>query len=118
MSGKQWRLLLEQHSTGYVWPPDVNSDDSARSRFLNLKQMGVDKLASLKQRIAEARGQRRDSQTSDSASESSNPEPTQSANPELLPHLRDMFFAPQYAHGRYLFSAFYKPAGTITVMIS
>lgn len=77
--------------------------------------MGADKLASLKQRFAEARGQRRDSQTSDSASDTSNPEPTQSTHPEMLPHMRDMHFAPQYAHDRYMFSAFYKPTGAITV---
>lgn len=77
--------------------------------------MGADKLASLKQKIAEARGQRRDSQTSDSASDTSNSESTQSAHPEMLPHLRDMHFAPQFAHNRYLFSAFYKPSGALTV---
>lgn len=107
--------MLEQHSTGYVFPPDSNNDEGARSRLFNLKQMGVDKLASLKQKIAEARGQRRDSQTSDSASDSSNPESTQSPHPEMLPHLHNMHFAPQVAHNRYLFSAFYKPSSTLTV---
>jgi hypothetical protein len=75
--------------------------------------MGVDKLASLKQRLVEARGGRRDSQ-SDTASESSHSESTHSG-PELLPCLCDTFFAPQYARSRYLFSAFYKPTSLLTV---
>lgn len=78
--------------------------------------MGVDKLASLKQRFSEARGSRRDSQTSDTASESSHSESSHSG-PELLPHLCDTFFAPQYARNRYLFSAFYKPTSLLTVNI-
>lgn len=98
-----------------MFPPDSNNDENTRSRLSSLKQMGADKLASLKQRIAEARGQRRDSQTSDSASDTSISESSQSLHPEMLPHLRDMHFAPQYAHNRHLFSAFYKPSGTITV---
>lgn len=78
--------------------------------------MGADKLASLKQIIAEARGHRRDSQTSDTASEGSNPETTtQTLHPELLPHMRDVHFALQYANNRCLFSALYKPTSTITV---
>ncbi|KAJ8961052.1 hypothetical protein NQ314_005982 [Rhamnusium bicolor] len=118
-SGQQWRLILEHHSTGCLWPPDVNAqvDDSTRSRLYNLKQLGVDKLASLKQRLSEARGGRRDSQTSDTASESSHSDSNVSSHsgPELLPHLCDTFFAPQYARNRYLYSAFYKPTSLLTV---
>nr|XP_023021233.1 uncharacterized protein LOC111509680 isoform X1 [Leptinotarsa decemlineata] len=116
VSGQQWRLVLEHHSTGYLWPPETNTqaDDSNRSRLYNLKLLGIDKLASLKQRISEARGGRRDSQTSDTASESSHSEPTH-FGPELLPHLCDTYFAPQYARNRYLFSAFYKPTCLLTV---
>ncbi|XP_018572762.1 uncharacterized protein LOC108912084 isoform X2 [Anoplophora glabripennis] len=119
VSGQQWRLILEHHSTGYVWPPDANTqvDESGRSRLYNLKQLGVDKLASLKQRLSEARGGRRDSQTSDTASESSHSESNHStqSGPELLPHLCDTFFAPQNARNRYLFSAFYRPTSLLTV---
>ncbi|CAH1985984.1 unnamed protein product [Acanthoscelides obtectus] len=118
-SGQQWKLVLEHHSSGYIWPPDANnqSDDSTRSRLYNLKQMGVDKLASLRQRFSDARGGRRDSQTSDTTSESSHSESNHSVHsgPELLPHLCDTFFAPQYARNRYLFSAFYKPTSLLTV---
>nr|XP_015840194.1 PREDICTED: uncharacterized protein LOC103312885 [Tribolium castaneum] len=114
-SGQQWRLVLEQNSVGCLWPPESTnqSDDLTRSRLYNLKQMGVDKLASLKQRLVEARGGRRDSQ-SDTASESSHSESTHSG-PELLPCLCDTIFAPQYARNRYLFSAFYKPTSLLTV---
>ncbi|KAJ8969559.1 hypothetical protein NQ317_016591 [Molorchus minor] len=118
-SGQQWRFVLEHHSTGYIWPPDTNTqvDESTRSRLYNLKQLGVDKLASLKQRLSEARGNRRDSQTSDTASESSHSESIHSiqSGPELLPHLCDTYFAAQYARGRYLFTAFYKPTSLLTV---
>lgn len=107
--------MLEQTSVGYLWPPDAinQSDDSTRSRLYSLKQMGVDKLASLKQRLVEARGGRRDSQ-SDTASEGSHSESTHSG-PELLPCLCDTLFAPQYARNRYLFSALYKPTSLLTV---
>lgn len=86
-------------------------DDSTRSRLYSLKQMGVDKLASLKQRFTEGRGPRRDS---DSASESSHSDSAHSGL-ELLPHLCDTFFAPQFARNRCLFSAFYKPTSLLTV---
>lgn len=118
VSGQQWRLILEQHSTGYLWPPEAytQSEDSTRSRLYNLKQLGVDKFASLKQRLTEARGSRRDSQ-SDSTSECSHTESVSSnaSGPELLPHLCDTHFAPQYARNRYLFTAFYKPTSLLTV---
>nr|CAH7724512.1 unnamed protein product [Callosobruchus chinensis] len=118
-SGQQWKLVLEHHSSSYIWPPDANnqSDDSTRSRLYNLKQLGVDKLASLRQRLSDARAGRRDSQTSDTTSESSHSESNHSVHsgPELLPHLCDTFFAPQYARNRYLFSAFYKPTSLLTV---
>ncbi|XP_028138515.1 uncharacterized protein LOC114332924 [Diabrotica virgifera virgifera] len=117
-SGQQWRLVLEQHSTGYLWPPEAytQTEDSTRSRLYSLKQLGVDKLASLRQRLTEARGSRRDS-NSDSASESSHTESVNSntSGPELLPHLCDTHFAPQYARNRYLFTAFYKPTSLLTV---
>ncbi|KAK5645426.1 hypothetical protein RI129_006726 [Pyrocoelia pectoralis] len=115
-SGQQWRLILEQHSTSYIWPPEVNASltDSATSRLLSLKQIGAEKLASLKQRF-EGRSGRRDSQASDSPSDSSSHSDTLHVGPELLPHLCDTFFAPQYARNRYLFSAFYKPTCLLTI---
>ncbi|KAF5306974.1 hypothetical protein FQR65_LT07196 [Abscondita terminalis] len=116
-SGQQWRLILEQHSTGYIWPPEANAnlnDTSTASRLLSLKQLGVEKFVSLKQRFSENKSTRRDSQASDSNSESSHSESLHTG-PELLPHLCDTFFAPQYARNRYLFSAFYKPTSLLTI---
>ena len=73
ISGKdtQWRLLLEQRSTGYVWGSGeceglgrevrgvvVDQDDQGvmqRSRLQGLKQMSVDKIANIRQRLAEGR---------------------------------------------------------------
>lgn len=92
-------------------------DDSTRSRLYSLKQMGVDKLASLRQRFTEGRGPRRDSQTSDTASESSHSDSLHSGL-EMLPHLCDTFVAPQFAKNRCLFSAFYKPTSLLTVIFS
>lgn len=79
--------------------------------------MGVDKLASLRQRFTEGRGTRRDSQTSDTTSESSHSDSIHSGL-EMLPHLCDTYFAPQFAKNRSLFSAFYKPTSLLTVCIS
>ena len=74
----QWRLLLEQRSTGYVWGAGeceglgreprgvvvdqrgvaVDQEDQGvmqRSRLQGLKQMSVDKIANIRQRLAEGR---------------------------------------------------------------
>lgn len=77
--------------------------------------MSAEKLAYLKQKLTEARYVRRDSQNSDSESLLSD---TSHSGPELLPHLCDTYFAPQYAKNRYLFSAFYKPSSLLTVSIN
>lgn len=79
--------------------------------------MGVDKLASLRQRFTESRGPRRDSQTSETASESSHSDSVHSGL-EMLPHLCDTFVAPQFAKNRSLYSAFYKPTSLLTVSIN
>ena len=73
ISGKetQWRLLVEQRSTGYVWGSgecDLVGRESRsmtldheeqgvmqRSRLQGLKQMSVDKIANIRQRLAEGR---------------------------------------------------------------
>nr|XP_022917889.1 uncharacterized protein LOC111427131 [Onthophagus taurus] len=121
-SGQQYRLLLEQPSVGYLWPPEAYNlnEDSTRSRLYNLRQLGVDKFFSFKQRIVDGgRGPRRDSQASDTTSESSHSEHSSTASvPELLPRLCDTYFASQYAKNRYLFSAFYKPTALLTVHAS
>ncbi|CAL4106537.1 unnamed protein product, partial [Meganyctiphanes norvegica] len=81
---RQWRLVLEQRSTQYLFPlehisPEWAHNDSSgesfhghgshpspapRSRLLGLKQMSVEKLQMLKQRLSEAKtGTRRRPQT-------------------------------------------------------
>ncbi|KAF5298189.1 hypothetical protein FQA39_LY02613 [Lamprigera yunnana] len=114
-NGNQWRLTLEQHSTGYIWPPELNTntDNTTTSRLLNLKRLGPKKLVKLKERFSETKMLKRDSQSSDSLSESSNSESPHSG-PELLP-LCDTFFTPQYTGNQYLFSAYYKPTAILRV---
>lgn len=108
---------MEQPCIGYLWPPESSnaSDENNKSRLYNLKQMSVDKFYSFKQRIVEGRGTRRDSQASESPSESSHSDQSNHSGPELLPRLCDTYFAPQYARNRYLFSAYYKPTSLLTV---
>ncbi|XP_050304400.1 uncharacterized protein LOC126741961 [Anthonomus grandis grandis] len=146
-SERQWRLILEQHSSGYTWPSESSNshtEDTVKSRFFSLKQIGVDKLASLKQRL----GSRKDSQ-SDSASETTHAElilsasslsdnsetylpcPSNvdldfnisynnhnninSAEPELMSQFVNTFFTPQSCRNRHFFSALYRPTGLLTV---
>ncbi|CAG9760775.1 unnamed protein product [Ceutorhynchus assimilis] len=69
-SERQWRLVLEHHSNGYTWPTDIsssNTEESVKSKFNTLKQIGVDTFFSFRQRLGNSR---KDSQ-SDSASDSS-----------------------------------------------
>eukprot|EP00095_Tigriopus_kingsejongensis_P005381 maker-scaffold1024_size69702-snap-gene-0.11 protein:Tk05381 transcript:maker-scaffold1024_size69702-snap-gene-0.11-mRNA-1 annotation:"PREDICTED: uncharacterized protein LOC103572785" len=65
--GMQWRLLLEQRSTGYIWcsVSSAKAESEAtkpssggleyRSRLSGLKQMSAAGLASLRQRLSEGR---------------------------------------------------------------
>ncbi|KAF7273866.1 hypothetical protein GWI33_013444 [Rhynchophorus ferrugineus] len=140
---RQWRLILEHHSNGYTWPSDntnPQSEESVRSRFYTLKQMGVDKLVSLRQRL----GARKDSQ-SDTTSESScsetqsalglydHPESVQGSNQliksspsntyptselELMPQMADTIFMSQNCKNRNIFTALYKTTGLLTVHAS
>lgn len=100
-----------------MWSSEATQpEESSHSKLHNLKQMGVDKLTSLKQRLSEARGTHRDS-SSDSASDSVSVEFTTKAVPERLPHLSNTYFAPQFARNRYLFSVFYKVHSLMTVSL-
>ncbi|KAL3269950.1 hypothetical protein HHI36_009006 [Cryptolaemus montrouzieri] len=116
VSGKQWKHILEQHSMGYVWPPELanHTDDSTQSRLSSLRQLGVDKLVSLRQRLVEGRNSKKDN-SSDTTSESSLQSDSSHSGPELIPHLPQTHFSPQYARDRYLFSTFYKPTCLVTV---
>ena len=65
----QWRLLLEQRSTGYVWSGEGCASEASflpcletapeegqtRRRLSGLKQMSVEKIANIRQRLAEGR---------------------------------------------------------------
>lgn len=107
---------MEHHTTGYVWSSETTqAEESSHSKLQNLKQMGVDKLTSLKQRLSEARGGTRRDSSSDSTSDSVSVEFNTKAVPERLPHLSDTYFAPQFARNRYLFSVFYKKHSLMTV---
>ncbi|XP_030764189.1 uncharacterized protein LOC115888568 isoform X2 [Sitophilus oryzae] len=144
---RQWRLLLEQHSNGYMWPSDTSNtqiEESVRSKFYTLRQIGVDKLVSLRQRL----GSRKDSQ-SDTASESSCSEAYQSISVtsdstelgqsapstcsqsckanhvlcsntelELMPQMADTFYMSQSCKNRQYFSALYRSTGLLTVHAS
>ena len=69
-SQEQWRVLVEQRSTGYTWgcvdcPPSpprqasIASQDSPevvqRSRLQSIKQLSVDRIANLRHRLSEGR---------------------------------------------------------------
>ena len=65
----QWRVLLEQRSTGYVWSGEGCASEASflpcletapeegqtRRRLSGLKQMSVEKIANIRQRLAEGR---------------------------------------------------------------
>ena len=65
----QWRVLVEQRSTGYVWSGEgctaeanfmpcletAPEEGQTRRRLSGLKQMSVEKIANIRQRLAEGR---------------------------------------------------------------
>lgn len=147
---QQWRLILEQRTNGYVYPLDsgksfhrsnpllyssgaLNDEPrnlpTARSRLQGLKQLSVEKLAILKQKLAETRSRsltgpsaRRDSSSSSGTDETitvglsrhSSERRVDSLNPELVP--RDMFLTPQYTrHGQHLYTGYHSPTNHLTI---
>ncbi|KAF4527744.1 hypothetical protein B566_EDAN014954 [Ephemera danica] len=130
---RQWKLTLEQRSAGYCWPLERSALDMgldadalpgtclvplpARSRLQGLKQLSVEKLATLKQKLAETRKSgslRKDSSAEDIGvlrSRSGNSVHDNSISEETPCPERvssDLgYFLPQYARGRYLLSGFY-----------
>ncbi|XP_044753583.1 uncharacterized protein LOC123312995 [Coccinella septempunctata] len=118
ISGHQWKLVLEQYPIGYVWPPELvnQSDETVQTRSHSWRQMGVDILISLMQRLVEKKNSKRDS-ASDTTSEASILSDSSHSGPELLPQFSNTFFSTQYVGDRHLFSAFYKPASVLTVHI-
>ncbi|XP_066977606.1 uncharacterized protein ca isoform X2 [Macrobrachium rosenbergii] len=158
---RQWRLVLEQRSSQYLFPlehitPEWPDDESPggslhrsgpppRSRLLGLKQLSVEKLQMLRQRLAEAKtGSRRKPLTEnkgvdtcdiDELSSTTTPEqamttsttsiasggevevaPPVSARPErLCKYIHDVIATPQYAKERYLLAGHCKPNTTLMV---
>ncbi|XP_042235207.1 uncharacterized protein LOC121874922 isoform X2 [Homarus americanus] len=127
---RQWRLVLEQRSSQYLfplehitpeWPEDESPSGSlhrtgppTRSRLLGLKQLSVEKLQMLKQRLAEAKtGSRRKPLTENKEGETA---PTVAARPErLCKFIHDVLATPQYAKERYLLAGHCKPNSTLMV---
>ncbi|XP_012265195.2 uncharacterized protein LOC105691366 isoform X1 [Athalia rosae] len=147
---QQWRLILEQRTNGYVFPLDSGKsfhrsnpllystgalNDEAknfpttRSRLQGLKQLSVEKLAILKQKLAETRSRsltgpsdRRDSSSSGGTDDTiivglsrhTSERRVDSLNPELVP--RDMFLTPQYTRqGQHLFTGYHSLTNHLTI---
>lgn len=159
----QWKLLLEQRTTGYTWPvdsashakpyssssqspstaaeSDANGKSLPRSRLQGLKQLSVEKLTSIRNKLVETRSrgmavvqhvrressssssddtassqQRKSSTTSSTFSEVSSSFVTTGPLPESLSaHVGETFLSPQYARGRYLLSGYYAPSSILTI---
>ncbi|XP_049853132.1 uncharacterized protein LOC126334689 isoform X3 [Schistocerca gregaria] len=159
----QWKLLLEQRTTGYTWPvdsashaksystssqsqstiveSDANGKSLPRSRLQGLKQLSVEKLTSIRNKLVETRSrgiavvqhvrressssssddaassqQRKSSMTSSTFSEVSSSFVTTGPLPESLSaHVGETFLSPQYARGRYLLSGYYTPSSILTI---
>ncbi|XP_045605152.1 uncharacterized protein ca isoform X2 [Procambarus clarkii] len=158
---RQWRLVLEQRSNQYLFPlehitPEWPEDESPggslhrsgpppRSRLLGLKQLSVEKLQMLRQRLVEAKtGSRRKPLTEnkgvdtcdiDELSATTTPEqamttsttsiasggegetaPPVATRPERLSkYIHDVLATPQYAKERYLLAGHCKPNSTLMV---
>ncbi|XP_053656364.1 uncharacterized protein ca isoform X2 [Cherax quadricarinatus] len=158
---RQWRLVLEQRSSQYLfplehitaeWPEDESpgcslhrSGPPPRSRLLGLKQLSVEKLQMLRQRLVEAKtGSRRKPLTEnkgvdtcdiDEMSATTTPEqamttsttsiasggegetaPPVATRPErLCKFIHDVLATPQYAKERYLLAGHCKSNSTLMV---
>ncbi|XP_046477721.1 uncharacterized protein ca [Neodiprion pinetum] len=147
---QQWRLILEQRTNGYVYPleggkpfhrsnpllhssgglsDEVKNFPTTRSRLQGLKQLSVEKLAILKQKLAETRSRsltgssaRRDSSSSSGTDETItvglsrhfSERREDLLNPELVP--RDMFLTPQYTRqGQHLYTGYHPPTNHLTI---
>ncbi|KAF7988653.1 hypothetical protein HCN44_001226 [Aphidius gifuensis] len=135
---KQWRLILEQRTNGCLFTINKTSkynkknnekiDDTrpyqTRSRLQGLKQLSVEKLAILKQKLADTRNNKNLTTTTirrDSESSSSNEEfeilqkkETTIVHPELLSE--DVYLSPQYTRqGQHLYTAYCKTTNHITI---
>ncbi|XP_015122188.1 uncharacterized protein LOC107044705 [Diachasma alloeum] len=131
---QQWRLVLEQRANGCIFSLHKSSPFHSRieteetkpfptrSRLQGLKQLSVEKLASLKQKLAESRNKnpgssvfRQDSGSS-SGAEDSDPSGRRDTlvTPELLSE--DTYLSPQYTRqGQHLYTAYCEGTNHITI---
>ncbi|XP_057334647.1 uncharacterized protein LOC130673595 [Microplitis mediator] len=132
---QQWRMILEQR-TNCIFPLNTRTGSSfhsryeeesktpPRSRLQGLKQLSVEKLAIIRQKLAESRNKnatnlRRDSESSSGTDELE-------ASPKLLPRnrdtlileplLEDIYLSPQYTRqGQHLYTAYCAGSNHITI---
>lgn len=133
---QQWRLILEQRTNGCIFTlnkssqlikksidkPDEIRPYQTRSRLQGLKQLSVEKLAVLKQKLAETRNKnltnpviRQDSESSSSNEDYDTTKKIETIiNPEFLSE--DVFLSPQYTRqGQHLYTAYCKTTNHITI---
>ncbi|XP_046742534.1 uncharacterized protein LOC124409162 [Diprion similis] len=147
---QQWRLILEQRANGYVYPMETGrsfrrfnpllhssgglSDEvetlpTTRSRLQGLKQLSVEKLDILKQKLADTRSRslmgsstRRDSSSSSGTDETItvglsrhfSERREDLFNPELVP--LDMSLTPQYTRqGQHMYTGYHPPTNLLTI---
>ncbi|XP_046385800.1 uncharacterized protein LOC124155755 [Ischnura elegans] len=134
---EQWKLLLEQRDKGYYWPLDRVDSSSpltrgppllpTRSRLQGLKQLSVEKISLIKQKLAETRktgagstmGSLRDPHGLEKTSCEDGVPYERSASlitPEKLGlHVGETFICPQNSRGSHLLSGYYAPSNLLTV---
>lgn len=161
---RQWKIILEDPESGYSWPfppeafrsdcgppsvSEIGIEESAvrsslssfpltRARLQGLKQLSVEKLANLKQKLSETRTRgltstslkrkgssisedtfsRHRVSTSSSDSESSSVIVSRDLHGNILPRveaLTDSYFCMQTTRGKHVVTGHYAPAQLITV---
>ncbi|XP_071444865.1 uncharacterized protein ca [Hetaerina americana] len=129
-SREQWKLLLEQRDNGYCWPLDRLDSSSPgsrgvgpmpRSRLQGLKQLSVEKITLIKQKLAETRkagaGSANTLRGGDITSDDGVPHKRSiSLVPEKLGlQVGETFICPQNSRGHHLLSGYYAPSSILTV---
>ncbi|KAH0535397.1 uncharacterized protein LOC123267719 [Cotesia glomerata] len=131
---QQWRMILEQRAS-CVFPSNPHTSSSfhsryneeaktpPRSRLQGLKQLSVEKLAIIRQKLAESRNKntanRRDSGSSSGTDELEASPKLQPRNRDTLilePLLEDIYLSPQYTRqGQHLYTAYCASSNHITI---
>ncbi|XP_052121227.1 uncharacterized protein LOC113205965 [Frankliniella occidentalis] len=146
---QQWRVLLEDRDGSWFWPEEpgkstnrillrdeingLSPAPSTRSRLQGLKQMSVEKIAIIRQKLAETRSKttttslstnsnvtsRRGSSSSDGSARSSDASSTPSAN--IVPQVENLrwivnaFLWPQTLRGRQVLSAYHAQSSFVSM---